>query len=110
MANELKELSFNFTVRIVKLCMNLNDEKKEYVLSKQLLKSGTSIGANIREALNGNLILSLNLGWPQKNAMKHYIGWNYYKRQNLYNFIEFDSINPEVEKSFTNSKVNNHFN
>ncbi|MEE3492802.1 four helix bundle protein [Ruminococcus sp.] len=39
-----------FAVRIVKLYRYLCDEKKEYVLSKQLLKSGTSIGANIAEA------------------------------------------------------------
>jgi len=45
--------SFAFSVRIVKLCRYLNDEKKEYVLSKQLLRSGTSIGANVQEALNG---------------------------------------------------------
>ena len=42
--------SFNFAIRIVNLSKHLNAEKKEYVLSKQLLKSGTSIGANISEA------------------------------------------------------------
>jgi len=41
--------SFDFSVRIVKLYKYLCDEKKEYVLSKQLLRSGTSIGANINE-------------------------------------------------------------
>ena len=39
-----------FAVRIVKLYQNLTDIKKEFVLSKQLLSSGTSIGANVREA------------------------------------------------------------
>ncbi len=38
-----------FSVRIVRLCRYLRDEKKEYVLSKQLLRSGTSIGANLYE-------------------------------------------------------------
>ncbi len=42
--------SLTFAVRIVKLCEYLVEAKKEYVLSKQLLRSGTSIGANIREA------------------------------------------------------------
>ena len=41
--------SFEFAVRIVKLYRYFCDEKKEYVLSKQLLRSGTSIGANIHE-------------------------------------------------------------
>ena len=48
--NIIKIKSFDFAVRIVNLCKYLNDEKKEYVLSKQILRSGTSIGANVREA------------------------------------------------------------
>lgn len=47
--NVLLEKSFNFAKRIVKLYKYLTNEKKEYILSKQLLRSGTSIGANIRE-------------------------------------------------------------
>ena len=42
-----------FAVRIVKLYQHLTSSKKEYVLSKQLLRSGTSIGANIKEAIRG---------------------------------------------------------
>ena len=42
--------SFLFAVRIVKLSKHLQESKKEYTLSKQLLRSGTSIGANIAEA------------------------------------------------------------
>ncbi|GHT21430.1 hypothetical protein AGMMS4957_10170 [Bacteroidia bacterium] len=49
----IKEKSFNFAIRIVKLYKILCEDRKEYVLSKQLLRSGTSVGANIREALNG---------------------------------------------------------
>ena len=45
--------SFDFAIRIVKLYQYLCEEKKEYVLSKQLLKSGTSIGANVSEAQRG---------------------------------------------------------
>jgi len=41
-----------FALKIIKLYQVLADEKKEFVLSKQLLKSGTSIGANVREAHN----------------------------------------------------------
>ena len=39
-----------FAIRIIKLYQFLNDEKKEFVMSKQILKSGTSIGANAKEA------------------------------------------------------------
>lgn len=49
--NPIKEKSFRFAVRIVRLCKFLTEEKKEYVLSRQILRSGTSIGANVKEAL-----------------------------------------------------------
>jgi four helix bundle protein len=51
--NVIQEKSFAFAIRIVKLCRYLCDEKKEFVLSKQLLRCGTSIGANIEESIVG---------------------------------------------------------
>jgi len=48
----MREKSMNLAIRIVNLYKHLVGEKKEYVLSKQMLRSGTSIGANIREAQN----------------------------------------------------------
>lgn len=48
--NIVKNKSFTFAVRTVRLYQFLVDSKKEYVLSKQLLRSGTSVGAMIREA------------------------------------------------------------
>lgn len=48
--NIIKNKSFEFAVRIVKLYQYLCEQKKEFVLSKQLLRSGTSVGAMIREA------------------------------------------------------------
>ena len=47
---KVEEKSFLFAIRIVKLYKYLTDSKREYHLSKQLLRSGTSIGANIAEA------------------------------------------------------------
>mgnify|MGYP001214574336 FL=1 len=47
----LKDKSYSFAVEIVRLVQYLQQEKKEYVLSKQILKSGTSIGALIHEAV-----------------------------------------------------------
>ena len=49
--NEISEISFEFAVKIVDIYRYLCDDRKEFVLSKQLLKSGTSIGANVREAI-----------------------------------------------------------
>ena len=48
----LREKSFAFAVRIVRLYGYLSERKREFVLSRQLLRSGTSIGANVREAQN----------------------------------------------------------
>ena len=48
--NKILELSFNFSLQIIKL-YKLLVEKKEFVISKQLLRCGTSIGANIEEAI-----------------------------------------------------------
>lgn len=48
--NVVKDKSFDFAIRIVKLYQYLCVEKKEFILSKQLLRSGTGIGAMIREA------------------------------------------------------------
>jgi len=49
--NVVQDKSYRFALRIVKLYRWLVEKKKEFVLSKQLLRSGTSIGANIEEAI-----------------------------------------------------------
>ena len=50
--NIICEKSFKFAVRIVNLYKILRDERKEFVICKQLFRSGTSVGANVREAIN----------------------------------------------------------
>ena len=66
----LKEKSFSFALRCIKLYKYLVQEKKEYVLSKQILRSGTSIGANIREAQNAESKMDFihKLGISQKET------------------------------------------
>ena len=54
MENTAKFKSKRFAVRIVRLYQYLRNDKREFVLSKQLLRSGTSIGANIAEAIYGS--------------------------------------------------------
>ncbi|MGF7138551.1 four helix bundle protein [Roseimarinus sediminis] len=51
--NVIRDKSYAFAIRIVKLYKYLCEEKKEFVLSKQLLRSGTAIEANIEEAIGG---------------------------------------------------------
>lgn len=52
MDNLILDKSKKFALRIIKLYQYLQNEKKEFVLSKQILRSGTSIGANVRESKN----------------------------------------------------------
>ena len=51
--NIIQGKTFDFAVRVVKLYKYLCDEKREFVLSKQILRSGTSIGANVEESIGG---------------------------------------------------------
>lgn len=53
MKSVVYDKTFDFAVRIVNLYKYLTTDKKEYIMSKQVLRSGTSIGANIKEALQG---------------------------------------------------------
>ena len=72
----VEQKSRHFAVRIVRLYQYLTNEKKEYVLSKQLLRCGTSIGANIAESV---CAFSKKISWRKcmlhsKNVTKPYTG------------------------------------
>jgi four helix bundle protein len=51
--NIIRNKTFDFAIRIIKVYKYLKNSKNEFILSKQLLRSGTSIGANIEEAIGG---------------------------------------------------------
>lgn len=52
-SNPVKDKSFQLAIRVVNLSRHLSQTKQEFVMSKQILRCGTSIGANIREAQDG---------------------------------------------------------
>jgi len=106
MEHTVEEKSFSFAVRIVKLCKHLRANKKEYVLSRQLLRAGTSIGANIAEAeqaqSRADFISKMNI------ALKEAVETNYWLRllqaSDYLSKIEFSSIHSdcrELEKMLT---------
>ena len=74
MNNPILDKSKAFALRIIKLYQYLHDEKREYILSKQILRSGTSIGANTREATRGQTLpmfyskMSIALGEADETA------------------------------------------
>lgn len=51
--NPLRSKSYSFALLILKRCLKLQKESKEFVISKQLMRSATSIGANVEEAIGG---------------------------------------------------------
>jgi four helix bundle protein len=91
--NVIIEKSFDFAVKIVRLYKKLTTERKEYVISKQLLRCGTSIGANIEEAVGGiskkEFIAKLQIAYKEARETKYWLRL----------MIETDSIDkPEAEK------------
>ena len=77
MANIIEEKSFAFAIRIVNLYKHLNETKKEFVLSKQLLRSGTSIGANVAEAeqaqSTADFVSKMNIALKEASETKYWI-------------------------------------
>lgn len=72
----IKNKSFTFATEIIKVHKSIIVSKKEFEISKQLLRSGTSIGANIREGLNAESLKDFihKFSIAQKKLTKHYIG------------------------------------
>lgn len=73
----VEQKSFQFAIRIVNLCKHLRSSKKEYTLSKQLLRSGTSIGANIAEAQQAqskaDFVSKLSIALKETTETKYWI-------------------------------------
>ncbi|MGB3078257.1 MAG: four helix bundle protein [Saprospiraceae bacterium] len=73
----LRVKSYLFAIRIIKLSQYLQSERKEYVLSKQILRSGTAIGALIREAEFGqskaDFINKLNISLKEANETDYWL-------------------------------------
>ena len=91
--------SFDYAVRIVNLYRYLTEEKKEFVLSKQLLKSGTSIGANIAEAERGqtkpDFNAKMNIALKEANETYYWLRLLY--KTGYINEKEFESIKEDTK-------------
>ncbi len=75
--NSVKDKSFKFALRIVKLYKYLIEKKKEYVLSKQILRSGTAIGALVEEAIQAeskaDFIHKLSISNKEANETNYWL-------------------------------------
>ncbi|MEK7202933.1 MAG: four helix bundle protein [Patescibacteria group bacterium] len=75
--NIIKTKSYKFAIRIINLYKYLTVNKKEYILSKQILRSGTSIGANVEEAIDGqskkDFISKLSIAYKEARETRYWI-------------------------------------
>jgi len=75
--NVIQTKSFAFAIRIVDAYKYLQTEKKEFVLAKQMLRSGTSIGANVEEAIGGqskkDFIAKNSIAYKEARETKYWI-------------------------------------
>ena len=89
--------AFNFAIKIVKLYKYLCENKKEFILSKQLIRSGTSIGANIAEGLEGqstkDFVSKLSIALKEAVESRYWIDLlkeTEYLTEEQYNIINSD--------------------
>lgn len=95
--NIIKNKSFAFAVRVVNFYKILN-ERKEFILSKQLVRSGTSVGANVREAINGQSKADFihKLSISQKECDESIYWLELLRATNYINEKEFASMNDDA--------------
>ncbi|MBQ6717690.1 MAG: four helix bundle protein [Clostridia bacterium] len=92
--------SRNFAIRIIRLYQYLQQEKKEFVIAKQLLKSGTSIGANVKEAIRGqskaDFAAKMNIALKEASETEYWI--DILHETEYINDKEFVSINNDLKE------------
>jgi len=115
--NIVRDKSFNFAVRIVNLSKYLVDQKREFILSKQILRSGTAIGALVRESeqaeSKADFIHKLSISLKEANETDYWLDLLYktdYLTEQEYQSIKIDII--ELIKLLTaiikTSKINKY--
>ena len=100
MKNVIEDKSFDFAVRTVNLYKNLTNSKNEYVLSKQLLRCGTSIGANVSEAQKAqskaDFHSKMTIALKEANETHYWLRLLF--RTEFLSQKEFESIEPEIKE------------
>ncbi|EIP98554.1 TIGR02436 family protein [Opitutaceae bacterium TAV1] len=98
--NVIQTKSYAFAIRIVKLCGHLAEKKKEFVLTKQLVRSGTGIGANVEEALGGqsraDFIAKLTIAYKEARETSYWL--RLLKDTGYLTQRQFESIHKDIEE------------
>ena len=112
----IKNKSFSFAIRIINLYKFLVENKKEYVLSKQLLRSGTAVGALVREAQNAessaDFVHKLGVAQKENDETLYWLELLFetnYLDENEYNSIQNDAneLLKMIRSAIITSKRNN---
>ncbi|KAA3646043.1 MAG: four helix bundle protein [Bacteroidetes bacterium] len=93
--NPLREKSYAYALAIVKICRQIQKTEKEYVLTKQLLRSSTSIGANIEEAIGGQ----------SSKDFVHKISISYKEARESHYWLRLMRDSEIIEKSIANELI-----
>jgi four helix bundle protein len=98
--NIIQDKSFFFAVRIINLYKYLTTIKKEFVLSKQILRCGTSIGANIEESIGGRsdkeFLFKLEISYKEARETIYWL--KLLKATDYISVSEFDSVYDEADE------------
>ncbi len=98
--NVIQIKTYAFAIRIVNLYKYLTNEKREFVLSKQLLRSGTSVGANIEEAIGGqsrkDFFAKLTIAYKEARESHYWI--RLLKDTGYLNEKEFNDLINDIEE------------
>jgi four helix bundle protein len=98
--NVIAEKSEEFAVRVINLSKYLIGEKKEYIISKQIFRSGTSIGANVSESRNAqskdDFINKLNIALKEADETAYWL--RILKRTEYISQDQFSSLNEDVQE------------
>ncbi len=98
--NVIVDKSKAFAIRIIRMYQYLSNNKKEYILSKQILRSGTSIGANVKEAVYAfsKLDFYMKIGIALKEASETEYWLELLHATEYLNNNQFSSIYPECQE------------
>ena len=98
--NLVQTKSYAFAVRIVRLYQYLVNEKKEFVLSKQVLRCGTSIGANVEEAIGGqsraDFLSKLSIAYKEARETAYWL--RILKDTDYITATQFESLHADAEE------------
>ncbi|HQV69240.1 MAG TPA: four helix bundle protein [Thermoflexales bacterium] len=96
----IQNKSYAFAIRIIRLYQHLTDKKKEFVLSKQILRCGTSIGANVEEAIGGqsraDFVAKMTIAYKEARETSYWL--RLLKDTDYLTQTEFESIFADSEE------------